>query len=120
VGSWFDELTTSEKYFESEVDMTAPTYDTIRADLLQLMRQLRDDWNWSGEIGDSTGIFRELGFESIDLVALGSMLEEHFNRTLPFAEFLTKAREDRVEDITIGAMVAFLVANLTQPDVQPV
>jgi acyl carrier protein len=99
--------------------MSPLTYDTIRADLLHIMRQLRDDWHWSGDIDDRTGIFRELGFESIDLVALGSMLEEHFNRTLPFAEFLTKAREDRVEDITIGAMLSFLVANLAQPDVQP-
>jgi acyl carrier protein len=99
--------------------MSAPTYDSIRADLFDIMRQLRDDWHWSADIDDRTGIFRELGFESIDLVALGSMLEEHFNRTLPFAEFLTKAREDRVDDITIGAMVSFLLVNLTQPDVQP-
>jgi acyl carrier protein len=98
--------------------MAALTYETIRADLLNIMRQLRDDWDWSGEIDNHTGVFRDLGFESIDLVALGSMLEEHFNRTLPFAEFLTKAREDRAEDITVGAMLAFLVANLTQADVQ--
>jgi acyl carrier protein len=98
--------------------MSRLTSDTIRADLLHIMKQLRDDWDWTNEIDDRTGIFRELGFESIDLVALGSMLEEHFNRTLPFAEFLTKAREDRVEDITVGAMLTFLVANLTQPDVQ--
>ena len=99
--------------------MSAPTYDSIRADLLDIMRQLRDDWHWSADIHDRTGIFRDLGFESIDLVALGAMLEEHFNRTLPFAEFLTRAREDRVEDITVGAMVSFLQANLGQPDVQP-
>ena len=100
--------------------MAALTYNTIRADLLHIMRQLREDWDSSGEINDYTGIFRDLGFESIDLVALGSMLEEHFNRTLPFAEFLTKAREDHVEDITVGAMLEFLVVNLTQPDAQHV
>jgi len=99
--------------------MSMLTCDTIRADLLHIMRQLRDDWDWPGEIDDRTGIFRQLGFESIDLVALGSMLEEHFDRTLPFAEFLTKAREERVEDITVGAMLTFLVANLMRPDGQP-
>ena len=74
----------------------------------------------AGEIDDRTGLFRDLGFESIDLIALGSMLEEHFNQTLPFAEFLTRAREERVEDITVGAMLAFLVANLVRHDAQPV
>jgi acyl carrier protein len=95
--------------------MAILTPTTIRADLLHIAKQLRDDWDWSVEIRDETGLFRELGFESIDLVALGSMLEEHFDRTLPFAEFLTQAREDRVDDVTIGAILEFLVSNLTQP-----
>jgi len=95
------------------------TADAIRGDLLRIMRQLREDWDWSGEIDDHTGVFRDLGFESIDLIALGSMLEEHFNQTLPFAEFLTRAREERVEDITVGAMLAFLVENLARQDAQP-
>src|SRR4051812_44615710 len=107
------------RLLRSEAIMSPLTYETIRADLLHIMRQLRDDWHWSGDIDDATGIFRELGFESIDLVALGSMLEEHFNRTLPFAEFFTQAREDRVDDITVGAVLNFLVANLTCPDTQP-
>src|SRR5258708_39753699 len=95
--------------------MATLTPTTIRADLLHSTKQLRDDWDWSVEIRDETGLFRELGVESIDLIALGSMLEEHFDRTLPFAEFLTQARDDRVDDITIGAILEFLVANLTQP-----
>jgi acyl carrier protein len=90
------------------------TKNEIRDALLRIMRGLRDDWDWSNEITDETGIFRELGFESIDLVALGSLVEEHFNQTLPFAEFLTRAKEDQVQDITIGYLLDFLVASLSE------
>jgi acyl carrier protein len=89
------------------------TKAAIRDDLLRIMRGLREDWEWSSEITDETGMFRELGFESIDLVALGSMLEEHFNQTLPFAEFLTRAKEDQVRDITVGNLVDFLTSSLS-------
>jgi len=93
------------------------TKDAIRADVLRMIRDLRDDWDWSGDITDDTGLFRQLGFESIDVVALGSTLEEHFNRTLPFADFLTRAKEREVHDITVGDLLAFLVENLSPSDV---
>jgi acyl carrier protein len=97
--------------------MHAVTKEAIRADLLRMIRDLRDDWDWSGEITDDTGLFRQLGFESIDVVALGSTLEEHFNETLPFADFLTKAKERDVHDITVGDLLAFLVESLSPSSV---
>ncbi len=42
--------------------MHALTKDAIRADLLRMIRDLRDDWDWSGDITDDTGLFRQLGF----------------------------------------------------------
>jgi acyl carrier protein len=86
--------------------------DQIRADLVKILEMIRDDWNRSLQVTDGTGIFRDLGFESIDAVALGSTLEEHYNRSLPFAEFLTRVREQKISDITIGLLVAFLAENL--------
>ena len=91
------------------------TKEAIRAELLRIVRDLREDWDWSIEITDGTGIFRQLGFESIDVVALGSMLEEHFDRTLPFADFLTRAKENQVHDITVGDVLELLVEHLTGP-----
>ena len=91
------------------------TKEAIRTDLLRIVRDLREDWDWSIEITDETGIFRQLGFESIDVVALGSMLEEHFDCTLPFADFLTRAKENQVHDITVGDVLELLVENLTGP-----
>jgi acyl carrier protein len=89
-----------------------PDRADIRTDLLRMLRSLRDDWDWPEDIADDTGMFRELGLESIDLVALGSMLEEHYDQALPFAEFLTWAKDERVPDITIKHLVDFLADSL--------
>jgi len=84
----------------------------LREEILKILTELREDWEYSDEITEQTGIFRDLEFESIDAVAMGSAIEEHFNQSLPFAEFLTKANERQAEDITVGDVLDFLVANL--------
>lgn len=86
--------------------------DKVRNDLLTILTELREDWEYSDEITEQTGIFMDLEFESIDAVALGSAVEEHFDQSLPFAEFLIKAGERQVKDITIGDLLDFLMANL--------
>jgi acyl carrier protein len=80
---------------------------------MKIMTELRDDWEYSGQITEQTGIFRDLGFESIDAVALGSAIEDHYNRSLPFAEFLMKANERQATDITIGELLDFLSEHLS-------
>lgn len=89
--------------------------DSVRSELLKVMTSLRDDWEYSGQITEQTGIFQDLGFESIDAVALGSAIEDHYNRSLPFAEFLMKANERQAKDITVGELVTFLVEGLSAP-----
>ena len=86
--------------------------DTVRGDLLRILTQLREDWEYSGEITEQTGIVRDLDFESIDVVALGSAIEDHYNQSLPFAEFLMKANERNATDIAVGELVDFLMENL--------
>ncbi|MES1258394.1 MAG: acyl carrier protein [Acidobacteriota bacterium] len=88
------------------------TKDQLRRELLGIFAQLRDDWNYSIPVTEDTGIFRDLGFESIDAVALGSRLEEQFDRSLPFARFLTTVREQKLPDITVGLLLDFLLENL--------
>lgn len=92
--------------------MTQFPREQIRQDLVKILEGIRDDWNRSIHVTEATGIFRDLGFESIDAVALGSTLEEHYNRSLPFAEFLTRIKEQQSTDITVGMLVSFLVENL--------
>ena len=92
--------------------MPGPDRDRIRADLLAILSDLREDWEYPGEITASTGIFKDLEFESIDAVALGSAIEDHYNRSLPFAEYLMKANERKATDITVGELIDFLTEHL--------
>ena len=84
----------------------------VRAELLKILTNLREDWDFSDEITDKTGLFSDMQFESIDAVALGSAIEEHFNQSLPFAEFLAKAYERQANDITIGELLDFILLHL--------
>ncbi len=96
------------------------TRSEIKKELLGMLNELMEDWDYDGELNEDTGIFRELGLESVDAVALGTEIEENFGQELPFAEFLSKAREDDWEDISIGQFLDFLVANLRRPDEEQV
>ena len=80
--------------------------------MLKVVSNLREDWDHSDEITEKTGLFSDLQFESIDAVALGSAIEEHFNQSLPFAEFLAKAYERQAKDITIGDLLDFILLHL--------
>ena len=95
--------------------MTEVDRQTVKDKLMSMLLELREDWEYSAELTEKTGLFKDLGFESIDAVALGAEIEEHFGQNLPFAEFLTRAGEQGFEDITIGHLLDFLVTNLRNP-----
>ncbi len=95
--------------------MSNPDRGAVRTELLKILTNLREDWDYSDEITEQTGLFSDMQFESIDAVALGSAIEEHFNQSLPFAEFLAKAYERQAEDITIGELLDFIMLHLKSP-----
>jgi acyl carrier protein len=86
--------------------------ESVKSTLMSLLKELREDWEYPGELTEETGIFRDLGFESVDAIALSTAVEEQFGQTLPFTEFLTRARDQNIPDITIGYFLDFLMANL--------
>jgi acyl carrier protein len=86
--------------------------EQIATDLAAICRDTMGDWEYSGEITPETRIFADLGLESIDLVALGGAIEEHYRRTFPFAQWLTELRDRQVDDIRVGDVLQFLHDNL--------
>ncbi|MEE8170343.1 MAG: phosphopantetheine-binding protein [Phycisphaerae bacterium] len=92
--------------------------DAARQDLIRILTELRDDWEYSGEITEKTGLFTDLEFESIDAVALGSAIEDHYNQSLPFSEFLTKAGERQAKDIYVAELIDFLTEHV-RADARP-
>lgn len=89
----------------------ATTYPHILADVLEMMTKLAGDWEYTDSITAETNLFGDLGFESLDLVVLGTALQERYGR-LPFTEFLAEIGQRPTQDISVGELVAFVGKNL--------
>jgi acyl carrier protein len=78
-------------------------------DMLGLINQLAGDWQYSGVVTPETRLLSDLGLESLDLVVLGTSLQERYGR-LPFSEFLAELGQRPVEqrDVSVGELVAFV------------
>ena len=85
------------------------TYQQVLDDVLGLMTELSEDWEYSGEITSETRLLSDLEMESLDLVVLGSELRERYG-DLPFSEFLAEIGQRPVEerDVTVRELVTFV------------
>jgi acyl carrier protein len=86
--------------------------EQVRATLIDLLRNAREDWDGSIAVSDDTGLFNDLGFESIDAVGLSSAVESAFNKTLPFPEFMAQAKREEWTDITVGRLLNFICTHV--------
>ncbi|MGA1876387.1 MAG: acyl carrier protein [bacterium] len=86
--------------------------EAIFGSISQIISSLKDEWEYSGTITPETFLFSELEFESIDAVVLGSMIEEHFKRSFPFAEYLANLGEQEIRDIRVKDLIDFVYKNL--------
>jgi acyl carrier protein len=77
--------------------------------VLDLLNELAGDWEYDGAIGPGTYFLADLGLESLDIVVLGTMIQQQYGR-LPFAEYLEELGQRPVEerDITVAELVAFV------------
>jgi acyl carrier protein len=81
--------------------MTTPD-PTVLAEILDLLDELAGDWE-------------DLGLESLEIVVLGTMIQERFGR-LPFAEYLDELGQRPVEERDVSvAEVALFVCEHRQP-----
>ena len=85
--------------------------EAILTDLIGIIKGLTD-WEYSGPITRETRLFADLGFESIDAVALGEAMEAHYRRRFPYAEFLAGLGARNARDLQIGELVDFLRRHL--------
>jgi acyl carrier protein len=84
-------------------------------DVLALMTQLAGDWEYPGIVTPETRLLADLAMESLDLVVLGTSLQERYGR-LPFSEFLAEIGQRPVEerDVSVGELVAFVGRHSTR------
>jgi|tagenome__1003787_1003787.scaffolds.fasta_scaffold18959692_2 acyl carrier protein len=90
--------------------MTPTTTDAaVMAGVLELLAELAGDWEYDGEIGPGTRFLADLGLESLEIVVLGTMLQQQYGR-LPFAEYLDEIgrRPEEERDVSVSEVVAFV------------
>jgi len=88
------------------------TRQDIQAYVLSLLQGLAKDWDYSQEIGPQSLLFSELGFESLDAVVLGTAIQEHYQRQMPFAELFARIGEQEVRDLSVAQLVEFVDTHL--------
>lgn len=88
--------------------------EVIARDVIRILYDMIGDWetDFQGAIGPETTLIGDLTFESIDIVQLGGLLEEHFQQeNLPFEKLLL-VNGRYVEDLHVGQIVDFLYEHL--------
>ena len=91
-----------------------PTHADIEAQVLKLLGEIARDWEYSDDIQPETRLFRDLGFESLDAVVLGTAIQERYQRPMPFAELLAEIGQRPVPELTVGELVSFVQLHVSQ------
>jgi acyl carrier protein len=88
--------------------------------VLDLLNELSGDWEYDGVVGPETYFLADLGLESLDIVVLGTMIQQQYGR-LPFAEYLEELGQRPIEerDVSVEELVAF-VCEHRQPSLEEV
>jgi len=84
--------------------------DALVPPLVTLLQDFTQDWDHSfeGEMGRSTRLFADLGFESIDIIQLAvAIQEEVVRKRVSFDKLLMKDGR-YVDDLSIGQIADFL------------
>jgi acyl carrier protein len=89
-----------------------PVDRQVLAGVLELMDEIAGDWEYDGEIAPGSRFLADLGLESLDIVVLGTLIQQRYGR-LPFAEYLAEIGQRPVEerDVTVAELVAFICAH---------
>jgi acyl carrier protein len=88
--------------------------------VLEMLSELSGDWEYDGEITRDTYFLADLGLESLDIVVLGTLIQQRYGR-LPFPQYLEELGQRPVEerDVNVAEVVAF-VCEHRQPSLEEV
>lgn len=76
--------------------------------VLKALTDISQDWDYADPIGPDTQLFSEMGLDSLDLVVLGTGMQEHYQMQMPFAEFLAEIGERGQRDVTVAELADFI------------
>lgn len=91
------------------------TREQVMEDVLMLLKKVADDWEYSGEVTPETRFFADMGLQSLDVVVLGTAVQEHYGRVLPFMKLFAEMGQRSIPDIPVGEWVDFIHRELEKP-----
>jgi len=91
------------------------TREQVMEDVLMLLKRVSDDWEYTGEITPQTKFFADMGLQSLDVVVLGTAVQEHYGRVLPFMKLFAEVGQRSIPDIPVGEWVDFIHRELSAP-----
>ena len=86
--------------------------EEILADVMLLLRRLADDWEYSGDVTQDTYFFADMGLQSLDVVVLGTAVQENYGQVLPFPKLFAEIGQRELRDISVGEWVDFIYKHL--------
>lgn len=88
--------------------MTEPDPQVVQG-ILELLEEVRGDWEYTGEIGPETKFVEDLGLESLEIVVLSTMVQQRYGR-LPFPQFFEEIGQRPIEerDMTVAEVAEFI------------
>jgi acyl carrier protein len=95
------------------------TRETILTDVKALLDELTGDWELETEIRDDSLLLADVGLESIDLVALGTGMEEKYQRPLEYPRLLAQLVEQQRQDLSVAELVDFVLEQLNTNGTPP-
>ena len=84
------------------------TREEVMKDVLTMLSKVSEDWEFTGEITPETRFFADMGLASLDVVVLGTAIQEHYGRVFPFMEFFAELGEKQLPDIPVKDWVEFI------------
>lgn len=90
------------------------TREQVLQDVLMLLKKVSDDWEYTGEIEPETRFFADMGLQSLDVVVLGTAVQEHYGCVLPFMKLFAEMGQRQIPDIPVGEWVDFIHRELGQ------
>jgi acyl carrier protein len=77
--------------------------------ILDLLDELKGDWEYAGEVTPETYFIADLGLESLEIVVLSTMIQHRYGR-LPFPEFFDDIGQRPVDerDVKVAELVSFV------------
>lgn len=94
---------------------TSNSREAVLAQVVRLVKTVAADLDFAGDVGETTRLFGDLNWQSVDMVVLAHDIQQQYKRTFPFADFFGRAANRESSGVTVGELAEFVAEQLATP-----